>query len=501
MTCWFDGADAPRAATCACRPAGWRRAFRRSPPGGYTTALSLKVSVASGPACRFVVGDPGVHHIDALAGATVAPHLHRRTPGRQGDIVLDQATADALGEGLCNRMAHRRRRRDLRRRRLADRRAPSARPERPAVEPERAAGPGSTSPSTRASRPARARAFLTEFAPGPSFRQLRRHRLRRRRRAKCAWTRSSACCSSPPPLRRRPPRARHRRQGSLRLRQLRRPGRTRTTRGAPGGGGAGRAQRADVALRIGIAQGVMRVGVYGGATALLRRALGDDGRQPRRAPDDDRRAGRDPRQPRLQGGGGPLRRRPLALLPMKGKAEPLPVFAIAGERQRPPSACRSPLRPADGRAGRGTRPHQRLPSTSRRRAGDGSWHRRRRAGMGRSRAWSPGHPQRAAQGLRRLLARLPVRRHPHPHRAWKNVWQASSRSIPSTGAQADAPARGEVEDQAPDARRRRAAAGRGAGPADPDNDFTELLEPKARQGALHALLEACLRRRPRTRRS
>jgi len=38
-------------------------------PDGTTTALGLKVAVASGPARRFVVGDPALQLLDVLAGA------------------------------------------------------------------------------------------------------------------------------------------------------------------------------------------------------------------------------------------------------------------------------------------------------------------------------------------------------------------------------------------------------------------------------------------------
>jgi adenylate cyclase len=87
ITCWFDDADPSgfpqpggslepgtlRAVTCAraCQQAMQPFAQIKLPAGG-TTALAVKTAVASGPARRFLVGDPAVQLVDALAGETVA---------------------------------------------------------------------------------------------------------------------------------------------------------------------------------------------------------------------------------------------------------------------------------------------------------------------------------------------------------------------------------------------------------------------------------------------
>ncbi|MEZ4769930.1 MAG: AAA family ATPase [Caldilineales bacterium] len=103
ITCWFDASDdtpALRAAACAFALQQAVLAFHAiSLPGGATTAMALKVSLATGTARRFVVGDPGVHYIDTLAGATVARSAAGELLANQGDVIADAATVAAC-QGL-----------------------------------------------------------------------------------------------------------------------------------------------------------------------------------------------------------------------------------------------------------------------------------------------------------------------------------------------------------------------------------------------------------------
>jgi predicted ATPase/class 3 adenylate cyclase len=69
-------------------------------PDGGSIALALKVAVASGPARRFVVGDPAIQYLEALAGATVARVQTAEHLAHPGEIVVDDATAAALGDAL-----------------------------------------------------------------------------------------------------------------------------------------------------------------------------------------------------------------------------------------------------------------------------------------------------------------------------------------------------------------------------------------------------------------
>ncbi|HEX5807837.1 MAG TPA: AAA family ATPase [Anaerolineales bacterium] len=63
-------------------------------------ALALKVCIASGDARRFVVGNEAIQRIDTLAGATVARTATGEHLANKGDVLLDEATANALGETI-----------------------------------------------------------------------------------------------------------------------------------------------------------------------------------------------------------------------------------------------------------------------------------------------------------------------------------------------------------------------------------------------------------------
>jgi class 3 adenylate cyclase len=102
VTCWFDGGEAAMSSvTCAFDLQTAMLAFSAiALPNGKTTSLSLKVCVATGHARRFVVGDPEINYIDALAGATVARTCTGEHLASKGEILVDEATEKALGDCL-----------------------------------------------------------------------------------------------------------------------------------------------------------------------------------------------------------------------------------------------------------------------------------------------------------------------------------------------------------------------------------------------------------------
>ena len=104
ITCWFDnahGSAAPRATHCAFALQRAMLAFTAiALPNNTVTTLALKVAVATGPARRFTVGDPSIHYIDALAGATVARTSTAEHLAQKGDVLADEATVNALGKSL-----------------------------------------------------------------------------------------------------------------------------------------------------------------------------------------------------------------------------------------------------------------------------------------------------------------------------------------------------------------------------------------------------------------
>jgi adenylate cyclase len=108
ITCWFsDSTDAgipgasPRAVACALALQADMRAFQSILlPDGGSIGLGLKVAVASGPARRFVVGDANIQLMDALVGSTVARTASAEHQAHRGEVLVDQPTVEALGKSL-----------------------------------------------------------------------------------------------------------------------------------------------------------------------------------------------------------------------------------------------------------------------------------------------------------------------------------------------------------------------------------------------------------------
>lgn len=95
MTCWFDrgpagvGEAARHAAGCA---AAMQQAMARF------GELPVKVGIAAGPALRLVAGDPTIQRLDLLAGATVAQAVRAQGLAAAGEVVAVAAAAVWLGQ-------------------------------------------------------------------------------------------------------------------------------------------------------------------------------------------------------------------------------------------------------------------------------------------------------------------------------------------------------------------------------------------------------------------
>ncbi|HMA33622.1 MAG TPA: AAA family ATPase, partial [Chloroflexia bacterium] len=101
LTAWFDADDGRRATTCALALQAAVAALPPVPlPGGAAPhRLGLKVAVAAGRVRRFLVGDPAIQVLDTLAGATLDWLAAAERLAQPGEVVLDPATAAALGAG------------------------------------------------------------------------------------------------------------------------------------------------------------------------------------------------------------------------------------------------------------------------------------------------------------------------------------------------------------------------------------------------------------------
>ncbi len=97
ITCWFDGDDGLRATACglAMQEAMKRVAVVRM-GDGREVSLAVKISIAAGPARRFVAGDPAVRLMDVLAGHTLVRMALAAAGTGRGEVVLDAPTMSAI---------------------------------------------------------------------------------------------------------------------------------------------------------------------------------------------------------------------------------------------------------------------------------------------------------------------------------------------------------------------------------------------------------------------
>ena len=97
ITCWFDGDHGLRASACGLAIQQVMAGFSTvRTPSGSTVAIAIKVAAASGPIKRFLVGDPSVQFIDALAGDTLYRMAEAEHFANKGDVVVTPEIAQAI---------------------------------------------------------------------------------------------------------------------------------------------------------------------------------------------------------------------------------------------------------------------------------------------------------------------------------------------------------------------------------------------------------------------
>jgi len=518
MFCWFDDdlslvakidvvslpSAAHRAAACGLALQGAMQAFAEIDlPDHSTTALELKVAIASGTVRRFVLGDPKVHVMDIVAGATIARMAAAEHLTRKGEVIVDEATVNILGDGITIQEW----REDLD---GADRFAVVAGLTRP-ITPLALKDVGARDLALEVLQPWLHPALIeregsgggslqTEFRPcvalfvrflgidydadeaGMHLDQFVRETqmIAARRggiflqitigdKGSYAYLNFGALTAHEDDVRRAVTTA-------LELREL--------------------AESLDFLkpLQVGITRGTMRVGAYGGETRKTFGALGDEVNLAARLMM-NAAAGEillssvvhkavindficEPRQP----------------LQMKGKAEPLPVFAVTGNRQR--------------RAVRLQEPNYSLPMVGRQAELNAIEEKLDLAAQGKSQVI--GIVAEAGLGKSRLVAEVirNARRKGFvgfggacqsdgihtPYLTWKSIWGAFFGIDPDDSLKRQMRnLEGEIEDRAPSRVNAMPLLNVMLDLNIPENDFTQNLEPKIRQSALHALLEDCLK--------
>ncbi|MCK6628716.1 MAG: tetratricopeptide repeat protein [Anaerolineae bacterium] len=101
VTCWLDGDDGRRATACGLDMQRTMSQFAALEiPGAGTVSLAMKVAVAVGPVRRFLVGDPAIQYIDVLAGATLDRMAAGEHHANKGEVVVDTEAVTRLGGQL-----------------------------------------------------------------------------------------------------------------------------------------------------------------------------------------------------------------------------------------------------------------------------------------------------------------------------------------------------------------------------------------------------------------
>ncbi|MBL0345681.1 AAA family ATPase [Candidatus Villigracilis affinis] len=503
ITCWFDdsnGPATPRAATCAFALQTAMGVFSSiALPNGSTTALTLKVALATGAARRFVVGDPTIHYLDALAGATVMRTAVGEHLANKGDVLVDEATVQALGNAVVVKEW----RSDENGERFALVEKLSVTSDRLSVRDETVDESLITSEQLRPwihssvyDRETTGQAsFLTEFRPCVALfvrftgidydsdsaeseldafiREVQRIASRYDGtlmgisigdKGSYVYVDFGALSAHEDDPRRAV-------KAALELRE-----------------------KTKLQLQMGITQGLMRVGTYGGVTRKTFGTLGDEVNLAARlmsnaAPGEVLLSGHAYKAVENYFSSEP--RSPLA---MKGKAEPLPVFAVTGERQQRAIRLQEPTYalPMVGRTQELRVINDKLELAEK---GQGQIIGIvAEAGMGKSRLVAEVIRLARRKGFAGYGGACQSDAVNTPYQTWKSIWQAFFDVDPSAPLKKQMRnLEGEIEDRAPERVQAMPLLNVVLGLEIPDNDFTKTLEPQYRKSALRALLEDCLR--------
>jgi adenylate cyclase len=247
-------------------------------------------------------------------------------------------------------------------------------------------------------------------------------------------------------------------------------------------------------VQIGISCGTMRAGSYGGTTRRTYGVMGDDVNLAARlmgqaAPGEILVSGRvhqavaadfafEPRPPIL----------------LKGKAEPLPVFAVIGAQQRRAIRLQEPTY-ALPMVGRQATLHTITTKIDLVLQGQGQVVGIvAEAGLGKSRLVAEVIRAARRNGFVGYGGACQSDGMNTPYLVWKPIWSAFFDVDPELPLRKQLRhLEGEIEDRAPARVAALPLLGAVLGLPIPDNDFTQTLDPQTRKSALHILLEDCLK--------
>jgi tetratricopeptide (TPR) repeat protein len=250
----------------------------------------------------------------------------------------------------------------------------------------------------------------------------------------------------------------------------------------------------ELQLQMGITQGLMLVGAYGGETRKTFGALGNDVNLAARLMTSAAEGEVLLSIPVHKAVTKDFICEPRLPVPVKGKAELLTVFALTGERQQRAIRLQEPTYalPMVGRTEELQIINDKLDLAEQGRGqviGIVA-----EAGMGKSRLVAEVIRLARKNGFTGYGGACQSDAVNTPYQTWKSVWGAFFDVDPSAPLKKQMRnIEGEIEDRAPDRVEATPLLNAVLDLNIPENDFTKNLEPKIRQSALHALLEDCLK--------
>jgi len=489
IICWFDrGKDELNVAASLALSAGMgmQRAIEAFPE------LSLKVAIASGNARRFVVGDPSIHLVDTIAGATVARISMGEILANKGEVLVDEATLNFLGDSLAIKEW---RKEDGERFGVVKAFSGSV----TEIQNKETSTLSAADMQHWVLRSIYERAetdsFMADFRPCAAL-FIRFTGLDYE--ADDAQTQLDIFIKQIQTIA-------ERYEGVL----------LQLTIGDKGsyvyvnfgalsaheddGRRAVKAalelrNKTELQLQMGITQGLMRVGAYGGETRKAFGALGDDVNLAARL-----MTAASVNEILLTSNlhmavAEDFTFEPHASLPMKGKAEPLQVFAVTGERKQRAIRLQEPdyALPMVGRLEELGILNDKLDAAAK---GQGQVVAIvAEAGLGKSRLVAEVIRSARKKGFIGFGGACQSDAIHTPYQAWKSIWGAffsvdTEMSLKKQMRLIE----GEIEDRAPSRMEAMPLLNVVLDLNIPENEFTKNLEPKIRQSALHALLEDCLK--------
>ncbi len=99
ITCWFDGDDGSQATASALTLQQVMSQFANlETRSGGRVSLAIKASIAAGPVRRFLIGDPHIQLLDVLAGSTLDRMARADKHTEKGEVILGPTATQHLAD-------------------------------------------------------------------------------------------------------------------------------------------------------------------------------------------------------------------------------------------------------------------------------------------------------------------------------------------------------------------------------------------------------------------